>query len=189
MSNSGTDMPSDERANAVAALDVPLERDIFTRSLIRELAGTLEDVVGLQEASGFISVVGGRIGEQIDRDYRTALGVGQLTREQVADVLVDLKRRIQGDFRIVEETAQRIVLANRACPFAEKVIGRPSMCMMTSNVFGRITADNLGYAKVELSETIAAGQAGCRVVVHLAQTAAAEAATGREYFRSADPVA
>ena len=177
------------QAYAIADLDVPLERDGFTRNLIRELAGTLEEVVGLKEAAGFISVVGGRIGEQLDQDYRAALGAERLTREQVGEVLVDLKRRIQGDFFIVEENSEQIVLANRACPFAEKVIGRPSMCMMTSNVFGRITAENLGYAKVELAETIAAGHAGCLVVVHLKQTAEAEAAEGREYFRSIDPVA
>jgi predicted ArsR family transcriptional regulator len=179
--------PASEGSGAVSDLAIPLERDVFTRSLIRELAGTLEEVVGLGEASGFISVVGGRIGEQIDRDYRMALGVDRLTREQVAEVLVDLKRRIQGDFTVVEETEARIVLVNRLCPFADKVVGRPSMCMMTSNVFGRIAADNLGYAKVELTETIALGATGCRVVVHLAQTPAAEAAAGREYFRSADP--
>jgi hypothetical protein len=32
-------------------LDLPLERDVFLRTLIRELAGTLQDVVGLEEAS------------------------------------------------------------------------------------------------------------------------------------------
>lgn len=175
------------RADAAAALVVPLERDGFLRSLIRELAGTLEEVVGLEEASGFVSVVGGRIGEQLDRSYRAALGVeGRLTREQVADVLVDLKQRIQGDFFIVEEAEDRIVLGNRACPFAEKVVGRPSMCMMTSNVFGRIAAENLGYGRVELRETIAQGHPGCHVVVHLRPATEAETAQGREYFRAAD---
>ena len=58
----------------------------------------------------------------------------------MAAVLVDLKRRIQGDFSIVEQNDERIVFANRLCPFAEKVIGRPAMCMMTSNVFGGIAA-------------------------------------------------
>lgn len=181
--------PSEEssRVSEVAGLDVPLERDVFLRSLVRELAGTLEDVVGLEEASGFVSVVGARIGEQIDRAYRAALRVeGRLTREQVADVLVDLKRRIQGDFYVVEENEERIVFGNRVCPFAEKVIGRPSMCMMTSNVFGRIAAQNLGYGRVELRETIAQGHAGCRVVVHLRPSAEAETAQGREYFRVAD---
>ena len=79
-----------------SSLDVPLERDGFTRSLIRELAGTLEDVVGLEDASGYISVVGTAIGEQIDQTYKTAFAVEKLSREQVADVLVDLKRRIRG---------------------------------------------------------------------------------------------
>jgi predicted ArsR family transcriptional regulator len=167
----------------VQNLPIPLERDGFLRTLIRELAGTLQDVVGLDEASGFVSVVGQRVGDHINQLYKTALGVPELSREQVAAVLVDLKRRIQGDFYVIEENDEKIVFGNRACPFAEKVIGRPAMCMMTSNVFGSIAADNLGYAKVVLEETIAQGSPGCRVVVHLKETPEGDAADGREYFR------
>lgn len=166
----------------VREIDVPLERDVFLRTLIRELSGTLQDVVGLEEASGFISVVGLNMGRQIDHDYRAALSVERLTRAQVAEVLVDLKRRIRGDFFVIEEDDDKIVLGNRACPFAEKVLGRPAMCMMTSNVFGVIAADNLGYARVELQQTIAEGAPGCRVVVHLRPAAADGEAAGREYF-------
>jgi predicted ArsR family transcriptional regulator len=165
-------------------LDIGLERDVFLRTLIRHLAGTLEEVVGLQEASGFISVVGQRMGEEMNTSYRRALSLSRLTREQVAAVLVDLKARIQGDFFIIEQDDEKIVLGNRTCPFAEKVVGRPSMCMMTSNVFGAIASENLGYAKVSLEQTLAEGHSGCRVVVYLAPTAAAQAAPGREYIRT-----
>ena len=160
--------------------DLPLNRDVFTRTLIRELAGTLEDIVGIEEASGYISVVGASIGEQINQSYKIALRVPSLSRDQVREVLVDLKRRIEGDFFVIEESEDKIVLGNRQCPFAEKVIGRPSMCMMTSNVFGHIAADNLGYSKVELRETIADGAPECRVIVYLKPTVEAQAA-GREY--------
>jgi predicted ArsR family transcriptional regulator len=179
-------MPKVEAAEHVREVSIPLNRDVFLRNLIRELSGTLEDVVGLSEASGFISVVGQTIGDQINHDYKVALGTERLSRQQLAEVLVDLKRRIQGDFYIIEESDSKIVLGNRACPFAEKVIGRPSMCMMTSNVFGAIAAENLGYAKVELQETIAQGHGGCRVVVYLRQTPEAEVAQGREYFQAAN---
>lgn len=174
---------TETRRIPIQQLDIPLERDSFLRSLIRELSGVLEDVVGLEEASGFISIVGQNIGTQMDLDYRRALQVSTLSRAQLAEVLVDLKARIRGDFYIIEETADRIVLGNRACPFAEKVLGRPSMCMMTSNVFGTIAAQSQGYAKVSLEQTIARGDAGCRVVVHLRATAESEAAAGQEYFR------
>ncbi len=167
----------------VRDLPIALERDLFLRTLIRELAGTLQDVVGLEEASGFVSVVGQRVGEQINQSYKAALAVSELSREQVAAVLVDLKRRIQGDFFIIEEDDEKIVFGNRACPFAEKVIGRPAMCMMTSNVFGSIAAENLGYAKVVLEQTIAEGDPGCRVVVYLKPTPESDAAQGREYFK------
>lgn len=169
--------------NEVSRLEVPLDRDVFLRTLLREVAGTLEDVVGVKDASGFVSVVGQRMGDHIDRAYRRALAVSDLTREQVAAVLVDLKRRIEGDFYIVEEDDDKIVLGNRACPFGDKVIGRTSMCMMTSNVFGVIAAENLGYAKVELQKTIARGDPGCRIVVYLRPTPAAQAVEGREYHR------
>lgn len=173
----------DESLGTIQQLPVPLERDGFVRTLLRELSGSLQDVVGLEEASGFISVVGQRMGEQINEQYCRALQVNHLTRPQVAEVLVDLKRRIQGDFFIIEQSDEKIVLGNRACPFAEKVIGRPSLCMMTSNVFGLIAAENLGYSKVVIEEAIARGDAGCRVVVHLKPTEDAKAADGREYFQ------
>lgn len=166
-------------------MDVPLERDIFLRRLLRELSGALEDVVGLEEASGYISVVGAAMGEHMNAEYRRALAVDRLSRDQVGQVLVDLKRRIQGDFSIIEEDEGRIVLANTACPFGEFVRGRPSLCMMTSNVFGAIAAENLGYAGVRLERTIAAGDAGCRVVVLLRPEEGATPGV-REYFRRDD---
>jgi len=47
----------------ISELDVPLERDVFTRMLIRELSGTLQKDAGIEEAPGFVSVVGQRIGD------------------------------------------------------------------------------------------------------------------------------
>lgn len=170
---------------SVEDLPIPLERDVFLRTLIRELAGTLQDVVGIDEASGFVSVVGQRVGEQINESYKSALQVSNLSRRQVADVLVDLKRRIQGTFVILHEDDEKIVFGNSKCPFEDKVLGRPAMCMMTSNVFGVIAAENLGYARVDLEKTIAQGHGECRVVVHLKPPAdAGEAQVNcREYFK------
>jgi predicted ArsR family transcriptional regulator len=163
--------------------DVRLERDVFLRTLLRHLSGALEDVVGLREAAGFVSVVGQRMGDELGDEYRRALGVERLPREQLAAVLVDLKRRIQGDFFVIEETPDRIVFGNRACPFGDKVVGRPSLCMMTSNVFGSIASDSVGYAKVTIEQAIARGDAGCRVIVYLRPSDEANAAEGREYVR------
>lgn len=152
-------------------------RDEFTRELLRELTEIIEDAVGLEEAEGFVGLVGGRIGARMNLAYREASAVETLDRRQVAAALVDLKRRIDGGFAIESIDDDRIVLVNTACPFGEYVVGRRSLCMMTSNVFGRIAADNLGYARVELVDTIAGGDAGCRVVVSFSENGG-----GREYF-------
>jgi len=161
--------------------EIELNKDIFLRTLLRELSGTLQDVVGLEEASGYISIVGGAVGRQLDQQYRAALNVQRLSREQIAAALVDLKQRIDGDFFIVEEREDRIVLASRSCPFGTLVAGRPALCMMTSNVFGSITADNLGYARVQIDEAIARGDAGCRVTIFL--TPSDRPGDAREYYR------
>lgn len=153
------------------------------RTLIRTLAGTLEQIIGIEEAEGYISVVGAQIGEQIDTQYKTVLAVDRLNKQQVSDALVDLKRRIDGEFYIIDEREDRIVLGNRKCPFGAAVLDRPSLCMMTSNVFGFIAAENLGYARVDLEETIARGDPGCRVTIYLRPTE--HAVDGqREYFGS-----
>lgn len=167
-------------------LDIPLERDGFMRSIIRELAGTLADVVGSEEAAGFISVVGQNIGHRINTEYKIALGLSRLSRSQVEAVLVDLKRRIAGSFYIIESDHEKIVLGNTACPFGSRVRNRPMMCMMTSNVFGSISAENLGYSKVVLESTIAEGAPACRVVVYLQDTEQTRAQEGREYYRTAE---
>ena len=166
----------------VEQVNIPLERDLFMRTLIRELSGLLEEMIGLDEASGFISVVGQNIGSEIDQTYRHALKVPKLNRQQVSKVLVDLKHRINGDFYIIEQDDEKIVLGNRSCPFGDKVKDRPSLCMMTSNVFGTITAENLGYAKVALDKSIARGDSECHAVVYLQATDEAETSDGLEYF-------
>lgn len=169
----------------VAELELDLERDVFLRTLLRELAGTLQNVVGIEEASGYISVVGAAVGAQLDATYKVALKVEQLSRDEVAQVLVDLKQRIKGDFYIAEEREDRIVFASRSCPFGAYVEGRPALCMMTSNVFGYISAENLGYARVQIDAAIARGDPGCRVTVFF--TPSGDDGGAREYFRRVQP--
>lgn len=180
MSDEGQSAESEAR---VRRAEIDLGRDVFMRTLVGHLSETLQDVVGIQEAEGFVSVVGQKIGEEINESYCRGLAVDRLSRPEVAAVLVDLKRRIQGDFYIVEEDEDRIVLGNRACPFGDKVKGRPALCMMTSNVFGVIAAENLGYARIGLEKTIAQGDAQCRVVIHLSPGSKEEVHATREYYR------
>jgi hypothetical protein len=53
---------------------------------------------------------------------------------------------------------------------------------MTSNVFGTIVSQNLGYAKVVLEETIAERANDCKVIVYMKLTSECEEKEGREYF-------
>ncbi len=162
-------------------LPIPLDRDRFVRDLLRNFTASVESALGPDKASAIVAEIGERTGEQISIYYRAALKSTQLSPEQVAAAMVDLKRRIEGDFYVIEQTKDKIVLGNRACPFGAKVTDRPALCMMTSSVFGTIASQNLGYAKVELRETIARHAPECRIVVYLRPGLEAEAAPGREF--------
>lgn len=166
--------------------DIDFDKQSFLINIIRDLSGNLQDLIGLEEASGMISIVGATIGKDLNDRYRALYDTDQMTLEQVCHALVDLKQKIDGGFKVTEVTQDAIVLENTACPFGKAVVGRKSMCMMTSNVFGKITAENLGYARVELKETIAEGDKGCRVVIQLNPLASVEDVNGREYFREDD---
>ncbi|QLE78303.1 transcriptional regulator [Francisella sp. Scap27] len=171
------------KVDEISHLDVEIERDGFLRSLINHLTGVLQDTIGLEDSKGFISVVGQVMGEEMNAEYKEALSLEKLPKDVLVQVLVDLKKRIKGEFYIIEETQDKIVLGNKKCPFAEKVIGRPSLCMMTTNVFGTIAADSIGYAKVSIDKAIANGDKECRVTVWLSsQSKEANAAKGREFI-------
>ncbi|AEG02899.1 methanogen output domain 1-containing protein [Methylomonas methanica] len=166
-------------SNNIQQAPILLNRDNFFRQMLRHLSGTLQDVIGLHEAEGFIALVGQKIGDEINQEYLQALQLDRLNKTQVAEVLVDLKKRIQGDFYVIEETDHKIVLGNRQCPFGDKVIGREALCMMTSNVFGVIAAENLSYVKVNIDESIARGHSGCKVTLYFDPDSSVE---GIEYY-------
>ncbi|TVP70833.1 MAG: transcriptional regulator [Rhodobacteraceae bacterium] len=160
------------------------DKDEFMRTLIRELAGILEDTVGVQEASAYVNHVGLLIGRALNRDYRAACATDRLDQEQIASALVHLKKRIDGGFSIEQVDDDMIILVNSACPFGDKVVGRPSLCRMTANVFGHIAAENMGYARVGIKEAFARGDTRCRVSVSFRHLQTEPAADETDFFGS-----
>lgn len=77
------------------------------------------------DASGFVSIVGQTIDQITNDSYRDALGVSNLSQDQVSKLLIDLKRRIQGDFYTIEQNEQKIVLGNGACPLGDRALEHP----------------------------------------------------------------
>jgi predicted ArsR family transcriptional regulator len=91
-----------------------------------------------------------------------------MTPQQLGDCYVRLKHAIDGGFFVIEASEKRVVLGNTSCPFGDVVTRAPSLCRMTSSVFGGIAARNSdGPVTVLLEERIAVGDPGCRVVVQL----------------------
>ena len=155
-----------------------LNRTEFYLQMIAKLTSSLERIVGFEDAEGYLALVGSEIGNDLFRSYFADASAGDFSMDQIAKALVDLKSRIDGGFSIESIEGGKITLVNDKCPFGEKVLGRESLCMMTSSVFGTISSEVAGQANVEIQQSIAAGDGGCRVVVYLNQPEA----PGKRYF-------
>ncbi|MGF1500497.1 MAG: methanogen output domain 1-containing protein [Paracoccaceae bacterium] len=153
----------------------------FFNEMLTVLGRRLDDTVGPEDAAGLVSIVAGEMGDALNEVLVEENGGMRLTRAQVARALVELKARIGGNFRIEDESENGIVLSNTACPFGCRVNGVRALCMMTSGVFGRIAAENLGYARVRLDKTLANGDGKCCVTVELGPDAEGDG-PGIAYF-------
>lgn len=162
-------------------------KESFLRALVVELAQAVEHEDGPSRTQATVAQVGTNVGGRMEQEYRAARNLSEtLTPDQIADLYVRLKAAIEGDFYIVEATAEKIVLGNRACPFGDVVMRAPALCRMTSSVFGGIAARNTGEAVVHLEERIAVGDPECRVTVWLG--AASHDRPGHRYRgRSSEP--
>lgn len=162
--------------------EIQLDRAGFFLDMIAQISTALEDVVGLEDAEGYFALVGSAIGADLGRQYRAELEHDDLSTAEIGRVLVDLKKRIDGGFGIESVEDDKITLVNTRCPFGLHVVGRQSLCMMTSNVFGTIAADAAGRASVDIEEAFATGHDRCRVVVYLNTPSS----PGLQYFAAQD---
>ena len=151
------------------AIDGYFPREAFMRALVVELAATVEQTQGPGAAEAAITAVGSKIGRQMERAYRSENELTEALRPtDVAALSVGLKAAIGGDFYLVSIDDDKIVLGNRRCPFGDHVREEPSLCRMTSSVFGGIAARSTGGdVAVHLEERIAVGDPECRVVIWL----------------------
>ncbi len=166
--------PPTNRSNALPMPEEALPgggfgKESFLRALVVQLAQAIETQHGQDAADAAVAQVGADVGGRMEEEFRRAEAVvGQLTPEEMGRCYVRLKHAIDGGFRVLEATPERIVLLNDRCPFGGAVVRAPSLCRMTSSVFGGIAARNSEEgASVLLEERIALGDPGCRVVVNL----------------------
>jgi anti-sigma regulatory factor (Ser/Thr protein kinase) len=166
----------DPAPSSIGALPHPSEagdggmfgRESFLRALVVRLAHGVELADGPERAEALVAQVGTDVGARMEEAFRAARTIeGALTHDQIAELCVELKAAIDGDFYVIAADEDRIVLGNRRCPFGDAVHHAPALCRMTSSVFGGIAARNRGVAAVDLEQRIAIGDDQCRVTVWL----------------------
>lgn len=118
--------------------------------------------------------------------YRQELGQdGPLDHDKYADMIVEIKNKIGGNFSRASSEPGMVRVVNTRCPFGEAVMQAPELCKMTSSVFGGIAARNFGYAKVILDKRIAVGNGMCEARIYTDRMKAISL-EGDEYNREKD---
>lgn len=162
---------------------VALDHESFMRQMVAGLGHLNEGILGSDVAGAYVMNVGLSMGAAIEAEYKRFWRIERpFTLDEYAHVIVDLHHKIQGGFSLVSKDPEKVVVQTSCCPFTPDVRQSPSLCFMTSSLFGGIAARNFGYAKVVLHRRIALGDPGCHVTIHLQRTPEAKAAVGKEYF-------
>ncbi len=161
-----------------------LSRDSYLAEILTCLSDVMETNIGDEDAEGFVAAAAHRVGREVNDAFRERFGRKRLSLDQIAETLVALKSAVGGSFRIESVSEDEIVVTGTRCPFGPGVLGRHSLCAMTSGEFGRIVADNTGYARVNVEKSIAGGDNFCRLVIGLKESAGEVDGNGREreYF-------
>ena len=123
--------------------------------------------VECETSVGYVESIGLTAGPCFERICREQLGLdGAIDLDQYADIILQIKNQIGGNFSRASSDPGVIRVTNSRCPFGDMVREAPELCRMTSSVFGGIAARNFGYAKVDLRRRIAVGDAYCDVCIH-----------------------
>ncbi len=141
------------------------------------------------ESSDHVAKVGLATSNCLEEVVRHQLSCrGPLNPDQYADLIIEIKNRIGGQFERAPGEVGSVRVINHRCPFGDLVEEAPELCRMTSSVFGAIAARSFGYAKVELHKRIAARDGLCDVRVWIDPQMAAQH-PGDEYHREGDTIA
>ncbi|EGV17865.1 sigma 54-interacting transcriptional regulator [Thiocapsa marina] len=142
----------------------------FLQSFVSEIAKAMDRAECPSCAAHLeqIEQIGLTAGVCLEEKAREVLGSPRpMDRDHYADLIVEIKNQIGGRFSRASGEAGTVRVVNSRCPFGEQVKHAPSLCRMTSSVFGGIAARHFGYAKVELRQTIAGGDGSCDVCIYL----------------------
>ena len=146
----------------------------FLQTFVLELLQLTEEAAG-QQTEQIIERIARSAGQFFEESFRGETRFsGELDQAHYTNLILGLKNRIGGHFSLESATPDCVHVVSSRCPFGDGVKHAPELCRMTSSVFGGIAARNFGYAKVELKERIALGDAQCSVRVHLDPRTAGE---------------
>jgi len=158
-------------------IPVNISEGTFLRRIINDLAANLEK----KDPKSIVNKVGFNVGEHIEELYKGFYGVEKLNLDQFSEVIIDVEKKIGGDFSIVEISKDKVVIKNTKCPFGEGVKKNPNLCYITSNILGVLAAKYFDYGKVCMKKTIATDSDYCDMVVYLKKTKESEKDKGKEY--------
>ncbi|MCA8882185.1 MAG: methanogen output domain 1-containing protein [Rhodobacteraceae bacterium] len=143
------------------------DRSDFAISLLANLSDMFVAMDSVSATEDAIAYAGRLFARELTERLMEQNGDEPLDHKDLAEAMVEMKRRIGGEFDIVSADPEKIVLRARVCPFGKRVVGRPQLCTMTKQVFAQMAEDHVGHGQVDIPKSIARGDRACEVVINL----------------------
>jgi len=131
--------------------------DINKTKFLKEMITGICENISTDQLKKAIEKIAIKIGQEISDIYRNFHNTAKLTKTQLIDSIIDAMNKLGAHFSLISEDKDKIVFRNSKCLFGNKIKRCQLLCLTTSNIIGKIVAENLGYSRVELKRTIANG--------------------------------
>ncbi|MCX7338572.1 MAG: methanogen output domain 1-containing protein [Alphaproteobacteria bacterium] len=159
------------------------DKVFFLSTILEELVGAIESLVGFEEAAGLMHIVGHNIAEKVHPHSEEG---HLLTADQALSIFNDCMKAKGGEAYLLSPDPDKRVIKIKECLFGkEHVKNHPSLCKLTTSILGRFIAQNHGYSRIEIKETIAQGCAECHINIDLKPSSDTESSHGIEFFGDA----
>lgn len=139
---------------------VNLNKEDFLNRLTIQIAANLNDKKAIKTAAS-------KIADHIVELYKEYYKLDRLKLNRVIEAIEDAENKIGGKAKVIERTNKKITVKCTRCPFGDNVKLCKYLCYVTSNLLGKLTSKNLGYAKVNIKNAIARGSDHCLIDVYL----------------------
>lgn len=125
-------------------IPVNLNKELFLKKITTYLASNIYK----GEKKEALNKAGLDLSNYLERIYKEHYRVEKLSFDQVIDVIVDVYKKVGGNFKIIEKDSKKLLLRCKKSPFGEDIADSFILFNINAGIMGGLISKSKGYCKV-----------------------------------------